>query len=403
MISEGGSRKSGASISSGHDGSLTAVWIHTTEGKAVVESSSKPAGQDSFSAPARVATLDSDPGNAGDRGQPQVVTLPDGSATVAWCDFDGSSWVVKSARRSPGQSDFSGEMVVSGGPGDATFPRLACSPHGDVSAAWERVSVGGNVRSIEFMTLASIDGKSTEPTEIWATTDEIQFGIQLLSDGQGLATVIWDHRHDARDSSYILAATSMPGPGERWTECVVSDPAGDPAFYPCASLGPDGAVAVVWRASFLNLALRAPTAGTFSKPIELSREGGENPAVALGPEGSLAVVWEDGDNPDGQTAIRAALGRNLEELSSTKPSQLLTSSTGARSPRVAVAGDGEFVCGWLEDRSIQTATARGEASTFSEPTAIPGTAQAIELAGLAAGPRGTSAIWISDEARVSSS
>lgn len=394
-ISREGGPKTGAAIANGPDGSSAAVWLDLE--RAVVESASNQTASDAFSPPVEVAPLDSGAERAGKRGGPDVVVLPDSSATVVWSDFDGSAWVVRSATRKGGGERFSDATTVSGGQGDATYPRLSCGPSGLVSAVWERTEPGGIVEAIEVAPIDPFFSDSPAPSQIWAATGAIQFGAQPLSGADGLVTIVWDHRDDARDASTILGSSGRIDSDQPWREVEISERNGDPAFFPHAAIGPDGVIAVVWVATCLFLAFKEADPHLFSGPVELSRGSSQNPRVALGPGNSLAVVWEQSEPVGGATSIEAITGRSLDELASAEPTRLSGPSIGAGSPRVTIGANAEAVFTWLEDGSILSATTAVGSGTFSEPVDISGPGRATGPAELATGPGGTTAVWISDQ------
>ena len=219
------------------DGTATAVWTATLEGKTAVEASRIAPDGTADPAPTELTT--------GSSYQPQVGVAPDGTATVVWQQF-GEENAVAEARQIASDGTLGEVLKLSSGVGSSQDPIVAATSKGAAVVVWEDIywDKGGAPEEV-------LEERRIEP------------------DGEAEAAV------------HLLSAESG-------------------ARAPVLTAGPDGSVTVIWSQSFNHLAERRVEAdGTPAESIfDISSptDGGIYPEVAVEPNGKALVVWSNGWN-----------------------------------------------------------------------------------------------------------
>ena len=117
-------------VVTGPDGTTTAVWQRYNGSNTIVQAATRPAGG-TFDTPVDLST----PGQ--NAFQPQITTGPDGTTTAVWRRFDGSNTIVQAATRVPGGAF--GTPVDLSTPGESAYePAVATGPDGTTTAVWDR-------------------------------------------------------------------------------------------------------------------------------------------------------------------------------------------------------------------------------------------------------------------------
>ena len=149
-------------ITTGPDGTTTAVWRRFDGANTIVQAATRPAGG-AFGTPVDLST----PGQ--DTGSPLVTTGSDGTTTAVWFRSDGSNTIVQAATRVPGGAF--GTPVDLSTPGESAYePAVATGPDGTTTAVWDRY-----------------DGSNTIVQAV--STAQPVFPLQVVRTGSGAGTV----------------------------------------------------------------------------------------------------------------------------------------------------------------------------------------------------------------------
>ena len=112
------------------DGTTTAIWQRYNGSNTIVQAATRPAGG-TFDTPVDLST----PGQ--NAFQPQITTGPDGTTTAVWRRFDGANTIVQAATRPAGGAF--GTPVDLSTPGESAYePAVATGPDGTTTAVWDR-------------------------------------------------------------------------------------------------------------------------------------------------------------------------------------------------------------------------------------------------------------------------
>jgi hypothetical protein len=120
-------------ITTAPDGTATAVW----ERFGTIQAATRPPGG-SFEAPVDLSAPDET------AYYPQITTAPDGTATAVWPGSDFSDRIIQAATRPPGGS-FGAPVDLSADGGNALRPQIAAAPDGTATAVWERDNISDRI------------------------------------------------------------------------------------------------------------------------------------------------------------------------------------------------------------------------------------------------------------------
>jgi hypothetical protein len=184
-----------------------------------------------------------------------------------------------------------------------------------------------------------------------------------------------------------------------WNPAIAVSPASESAEAPQAAIDAHGDLAVVWenRSSGYHTTIelsRKPAGGSFSAPVTIGEEPGENesPAVALGPEGQLIVVWtsEADTQYEERELVMASTGSIAGgQFSAPEAISGYEGGNGFMHPRAAITDSGEALAFWrgLDERFHYTERLPG-GTHFAQPQTL------AHSGSLALSPDGTAlAVW----------
>ena len=181
-------------------GTATAVWVRSNGSDTIVQERRIPAG-----GPPEAAVNDlSAPG--GDAAEPQIALAPDGTATVVWDRFDGSSFVVQDRRITPAGSLEATTRNLSTAGRDAAEPQVAIAPNGAGTVVWSRFE-GSNFR-VQRRGLAP-GGSAASTIDNLSAAGHSAGDVQLAP---GTQTAVWrrfDGANDIVQGSTVLVP-AMP-------------------------------------------------------------------------------------------------------------------------------------------------------------------------------------------------
>jgi hypothetical protein len=120
------------------EGAATVVWDRFDGGSFVVQARHIDPGGALGAAPVQLSA------GSRDAAEPELAIAPDGTATVLWSRFDGTSWIVQ--RRDFGEDGGLGGTETLSTPGrTAGAPAVAFGSDGTLAMTWKRFNGGGDV------------------------------------------------------------------------------------------------------------------------------------------------------------------------------------------------------------------------------------------------------------------
>jgi len=320
------------------DGTATVTWIRCDGSNFVVQ--------------VRRIAADGTPGaetlnfsGAGqDAATPRVAVAPDGTATVVWKRFNGSSYVVQERRLSAaGVREASGHPLSAPG-GDAVEPQVAVAGDGTATVVWSRFD-GAN--TIVQARRVAPDGTPAASTTNLSAAGENAVEPEVGLDGDGVATVAWA-RFDG--TATIIQARRVSAAGLPDPDVESLSAAGRSAAEPQLAVNPAGLAIVVWDrfdgANFIVQGRRVGASGAPSASIlNLSAAGRDaaEPAVAIAADGAATVVW---DRFDGANFIVQRRGVDATGAPAASVVGLSAAGRGATTPAVALSPDGLPIAIW---------------------------------------------------------
>ena len=350
-ISTPGEDAFGAEVASGPDGSATVVWagLLEEEGKAnyVIRArridpeggldpiqSLSAVGRDASDpriaiAPGGVATVvwkrwngsnflikdrrieadgtvevaDADtPSAAGqDAVEPRVAVGADGTATLIWSRFDGSSQRIQARQVAPNGALSAGPVDLSAAGAAAIEPREVVGPDRRVTVVWTRVS--GSIQVVQARGISSGGSVEASTYDLSATgASAVEPEAAVGSDGK--ITVVWD-RLNTGTSSFVVQARKV-GPGGAPLAAVANlSGAEHDAVAPQVAVAPDGSATAVWSRSDgadtivqrVGIAAGGATVGSVANVSKGGRDAGD-PQLALRSDATPLIVWRRFDGAE---------------------------------------------------------------------------------------------------------
>jgi len=171
--------------------------------------------------------------------QPRVAVNSVGAVTIAWARFDGVNWIVQ-ARRLTTSGALSGSVQsLSATGGNAAEPQVAVAGDGTSTIAWSRFDGTSFVIQARRITAAGALGS----TVTLSATGRDAADPQLALGSGGKAAVLWT-RFDG--SNWIVQRRDFAATGTLGTTENLSS-AGRRASDPIVGWGGDGTLAMGWR------------------------------------------------------------------------------------------------------------------------------------------------------------
>ncbi len=226
-LSEVGKNSFSPQITTGPDGTATAVWLRSNGSNFIIQAATRPPGG-SFGTPVDLSEVGQ---NAFD---PQITTAPDGTATAVWLRSNGSNSITQAATRPPGGS-FGTPVDLSEVGQNASYPQITTAPDGTATAVWLR-SNGSN--SIIQAATRPPGGSFGTPVDLSAAGQDA-FSPQITTAPDGTATAVWVRVNGSNDiiqsistaQPSFLLETAKTGTG---SGTVSSAPAGIDCGTNCA-------------------------------------------------------------------------------------------------------------------------------------------------------------------------
>lgn len=321
--------------------------------------------------------------------RPQVAVGPDGTATVAWVQYEGSESVIYARRIGP-EGVAAPEVHRLSLPGQsANQVQVASRPDGGAVVVWERYS--GYQTQVQSRVISPAGVPTPTPANL---SDGAQNAVEphVVVEPDDSSIVVWT-RYDGNDQvvqGRRVGTTGAPDP----TTFDLSE-SGENAIEPALAMGADGSATVVWQRSdgadtIVQSLTLAPDGAPMDEPVSLSETGEDavEPEVAADPAGGASVVWQRRDGPG-----FVVEGRSLDTDGSPSTSVYAVSDTAteAREPRIAVGPDGRGVVAWSRAEGFDSIIEARALGPSGEPSGPPRqlSAPSVDAGGpvAAAGPR----------------
>jgi hypothetical protein len=350
----GGADERGAQVAAAPDGTVTAVWEHYDGSHFVVQERRIGAGGSSLGP---VHQLSASGGSAFD---PRVAVDSNGTATVVWKRYSGSSFVIQERRVDSGGTPEAGVHDLSLPAQFAGQPEVAARPDGGAVVVWERhITTTGTISGFNFSRdVTRIQSTVVHPNGTVAACcfdlanadfDRNGFEPQVAVAPDSTAIVVWD-RHNGTEQ--IVQARQLGVSGSPSATTYDLSAGGEDAIEPDVAFTPDGTATVTWTrfdgSSWVVQARRLASSGQpLGGAVDVSEPGGEalQPHVAALPGSSASIVWKQ---LDGSTY--AVKQRRLDQGAIAGSTNVLsTPGVDAHEPQVAAGADGSQTVVWALD------------------------------------------------------
>jgi Glycosyl hydrolase family 26/HYDIN/CFA65/VesB-like, Ig-like domain len=363
-IGAGGGDERGGEVAVAPDGTVTAVWEHYDGSHFVVQERRIGAGGFPLGP---VHQLSSAGGSAFDA---RVAVDPNGTATVVWKRYNGTSFVIQERRVDAGGTPEPSVHDLSLAGQFAGQPEVAARPDGGAVVVWERhMTATGSFFGFNFSRdVARIQSTIVHPNGTVAACcfdltnadfDRNGFEPHVAVAPDSTAIVVWD-RHNG--SEQIVQARQLALSGSPAATTYDLSASGGNAIEPDVAISPDGKAAVTWTrfdgSSWVVQARRLALSGAPSgSALDISEPGGPalQPHVAALPGGSASIVWKQLGS-----STYAVKQRRLDQSGALGATNLLsTAGVDAHEPEVAAGTDGSQTAVWaLDDGSGEVVQAR---------------------------------------------
>ncbi len=319
------------------DGTATVAWVRSDGANFLVQARRVDPGGTPEESTKSLSTTGQD------AAEPQVAVAPDGTSTVVWKRFDGSHYLVQERRIAPDGTREASSHTLSEAKRDAVEPQVGVAADGTATVVWSRFDGSSSIvqeRQVEP------DGEPAAAAQSLSAAGGNAIEPEVAVDGDGTATVVWD-RFDG--SNWIVQAQRLSAAGLPEGGAANLSAGGGDAAEPELALAEDGTATVVWDrsdgTSFVVQARRLnPEGGLAGSTADLSAAGRDaaEPAVAIAPSGTATVLWSRFDG----TAF-VVQRRDLSAggaLSGTE--SLSTAGRSASHPALAWGDDGTLAMAW---------------------------------------------------------
>jgi hypothetical protein len=309
---------------------------------------------------------------------PQVALAPDGTATVVWTRWDGTSFRIQERRISSAGTPAEATRTLSAAGQNAFDPQVDVATSGEATVVWKWFD--GAHYLVQERRVAP-NGTAETPTQTLSLSGQDAVEPHLEVAGDGTATVVW-----ARfDGTATIIQERRVKPDRTLTAILNLSAAGRNAVEPQVALGPKGEATVVWdRFDGTNWVIqrqRLTAAGPLEGgPVNVS-EGSKSaePQVAIDGGGKATVVW---DRFDGSNFVVQARQLSPTGAALTAPVQLSVGGRDAADPQLGVAPDRRVTVLWTRFNGSNWIVQRRE---FGATGTLGSTTESLSAAGRNAG------------------
>lgn len=336
-LSDPGGGSNRPRIAIGPDGTATAIWHRrdSSTSKWVVQTATR--FFDNFAPPVDIGF---------DNAQNAKIAFgPDGTATAFWSAYSGSPWGVQVATRPPGGA-FSDPVDLADTEQAVGAAKLAVGPDGTTTVAWSRYD--GTTWWSQAATRPP-GGSFGTPVDITAPGTVSKMFTGLAAGPDGAATMVW--RHDNGSNNIIQSTTRPPG-GSSFGPVIDLSEFGQNASRPQVVTGRDGTTTMSWNRSNgsknIIQAVTRTSDGGFGAPVDLSAPGqsSDKSRLAVAADGSVSAVWV---RSDGANWI-------VQETSTARPAALLVVANRGPGGGTVTSAPAGVNCGSLCARNFPSYT-----------------------------------------------
>lgn len=223
--------------------------------------------------------------------EPHVAVAPDGTATVAWSRFDGSSSIVQERRVEPSGEPAAATASLSGSGENAIEPEVAVAGDGTATVVWDRFDGSNWIVQAQRLSAAGLPEGGARNLSAGGR-DAAEPQLALAQDGA--AIVVWD-RYDG--TSFVVQARRLDSGGGPAGAAIDLSAAGRDAAEPVVAVAPDGAATVLWSrfdgTAFVvqRRDLSAEGAPAATESLSAAGRSAGHPALSWGSDGTLAMAW----------------------------------------------------------------------------------------------------------------
>jgi hypothetical protein len=322
-------------------GNAIAVWRRHDGSKYIVQSATRPAGG-AWQGPVDLST-------AGETAkEPDLAVDAAGDAVAVWARFDGLDFIVQAAAK-PAGGGWQGPLDLSDAGQDAEEPQVAIDSSARALAVWSRYDGSDFV----VQSARRLGGAWEKPPLDVSVAGQRAEEPQVALDPAGNAVAVWSRFDGAKD---IVQAAVGSGGGGAWSLPADLSAAGQNAEEPQVAVDPGGNAVAVWtrRSSPTDVvqSSRRHAGGSWETAVPLSVPGdsAEAPQVSLDPNGNAVAVWSRTDATPRviQGAERPAGGGWLP------PALISVVGQSANEPQVASDSVGNAVAVWAREDGANT-------------------------------------------------
>ena len=334
------------------DGTATAVWIRSKE-EIVDGGTDEERLARNFIVEARRITATGDLGPVlelsavrQDAFDPDLAVGPDGTVTVVWKRFDGTRFLIKERRiEADGELDPTPSFTLSQTGGrDAVEPRVAVAPDGTATVVWSRFDGSSSVIQARVV---GAGGDPAASTHDLSAAGQSAIEPDLVTAADGGSDVVWVR---SNGSNTIVQHRGLGADGTPEAATHDLSATGRSAAEPQIEALPGGGVAtVVWdRFDGSNFIVQSRRLGVDGAPeastrnLSSSGRDAAEPQLAVAPDGTATVVWS---RFDGTAWVVQRVGLKADG-SPVPGANLSAAGQGAGSPQVAVTGNRAPVTVW---------------------------------------------------------
>jgi hypothetical protein len=249
----------------------------------------------------QVADADTPSAAGQDAVEPRVAVGADGTATLIWSRFDGSSQRIQARQVAPNGALGAVPLDLSAAGGSAIEPSEVVGPDGRVTVVWTRVS--GSIQVVQARGIApngSVDASINDLSATGGSAVEPESAVAP----DGNIMVVWD-RLNASTSSFVVQAREVAPGGTPLAAAVNLSQAEHDAVAPQVAVAPDGSAIAVWSRSDgantivqrAGIAAGGATAGSVANVSQGGRDAGD-PQLALRSDGTPLIVWRRFDGAE---------------------------------------------------------------------------------------------------------
>jgi phage terminase large subunit-like protein len=280
-------------VAVGPDGTATVVWIRSDGSNFLVQE--RQVDPDGTLEPTKTLSA-----TGGDAAEPQVAVAPNGAATIVWKRFEASNFRIKERRIEPdGSVEVANSHNLSAAGENAVEPQVAVAPDGTATVVW---SLFDGTSSIVQEGRIAPDDTPVATVNDLSAPGQSATGPEIVVDSAGTATVAWV-RSDGSDT--IVQARRIPASGTPDSATHDLSATSRDAAEPQLALAPDGTVTAVWDrfdgSNFIVQGRRLTPAGdpeATTRSLSAAGRDAAEPEVAIASDGAGTVAWSRFDGSD---------------------------------------------------------------------------------------------------------